>query len=174
MKKFILYTKVFYLPLIVLSLGFLVVFSVLFWFVCAKTNWLIIPNSFVDIGIACISFVLPIIFMRKRIALFDSSNMTTLDGLFYLLCTLAIAIPSVASHHYLLSKSGDLTIVSNPASIDLGSPSLYYQIDSVCFDKSLMKSDWTATISGRKREHLNLDGLFAMPMLSTRTIQPWR
>lgn len=164
MEKHSLYIKVFFLPLFATSLKFLHGFSLLFFLVSAGTEWIIIEDYYVNAAIVVVSIVLSIVFMWNRYSIFECAGRQV--GLLYLISASSLAFPAIASHYYLLSKSGDIVSVANPRSIDLDKLSLYYQFENVCYDKENMKSEWDEKVTGRNRESLELNGVLIMPLLA--------
>ena len=160
--------KVAFFPLILLSILFIVVYLLLYWFLYIHLNIIYLKKDIVEywmpIGIASILIV---IFIRPRVHILKiDKNDGKIRTLYYLTGVAILVTPTTIGTNYLESATGKLTKLSALEQISDRSATKYYAVNTYVVSKSNIGIYNTATYSGKNNNYLNYDIHIAMPFES--------
>ena len=142
MQTIIKTLRLLYLPYLVLTILFIIIYSFLYWYFVINSNLFSIPeNSYTDIWILQIlSFIPAIIWLRPRIILFklaNSPNKINRSTFFVaLIATYPIFFPTIIAVKRMEMALGDLTKLETINEIDKLKPTKYYTLKDFYIDKS--------------------------------------
>jgi len=154
--------RIIYVPFLLISAGFVVVYSFL--------NWILIISGVLSINEELVNFWLPlvlpwlpvVIWLRPRIRVFKFSKSTSLFG-FELVAVLVTAIPTMIAQSYLETATGKLTELDLVSEIH--SPNTkYYLIREFFADKRQAKLETSVRHGARSSSPLTISAFFASPI----------
>lgn len=154
-----------YLPSLLISWIFIVVYSFIHWF------FIIIPGidikeELVDFWASIALVWIPVlIWIRPRLQLLNLTN-SRVNGMFgcLLLASVMIAIPNIMAQKYLRAVTGKLTELRSIGEISSHKASKYYSVDSFFADKNKGGVFRLHRVSGKRSQHLEVYLYFATPM----------
>ncbi|MDB5200668.1 MAG: rhomboid family intrarane serine protease [Ferruginibacter sp.] len=144
-----------YWPFIIVSLSFIVCYSLLSWVLFIKNDFFKVKedvvHTWMPLGLAGIPVI---IWLRSRINLlhFKRENAAFL---YQLIAALAMAWPTVVALSYLETATGRLTRIGNINAFEKSPKTKYYAIDKYCVDNSNAGVLKTATVSGKYNQDLD-------------------
>ncbi|WP_300599098.1 rhomboid family intramembrane serine protease [Niabella sp.] len=158
--------RIIYKPFLLISIGFILLYTLLHWLLFIKAA---IPLK-EDIVKLWLPFGLPwipiLIWLRPRIRLLNFKNDNAAFG-YQFLASIAIAIPTIIAQEYLVTATGKLTQLDNISQIEKTKKTKYYALKHYYIDKEHIAIENAATITGKHNENFNMQIYVAMPVLVT-------
>lgn len=170
MKNFPEKIKLLFLPFIIISLSFLIIYTFLHWLITIKLGLLQDVNE--EIFDYWVPFILPWIiipiFMWKNINKLSFSEIYRITiALYIFVPAMAIAIPTVIAVIYIRTATGKLTRITSSEQFDRAAMTKYYELDSMYLDKDYYGSYWYYTTSGKYNEDRTFHEFIALPVMSS-------
>jgi rhomboid protease GluP len=168
MKDMIQKIRWIFLPFILWSVGFVVVYTFLHWLLILKLELFDINESIIDIWLPFILPWIPIlIFLRKRIKLLRLvTKRGDLPGLYMFIAGFAIAIPMIIAQGYIRTATGELSSVASSMDINKSHTTKYYQFKEMYLDRRFTGVYWFVEVTGKHNEYLNFHGFFSLPIMA--------
>lgn len=164
-KKF----KLIYLPFLVMSISFIVLYTFLNWLLFIKTNTFSVKEDIVNFWLP---FALPwipvLLWLRPRIKLISlKGGNDNLPFLYQFAAAMAIAIPTVVAQGYIEKASGTLTKLETINEIDKGEPTKYYTVKNFYIDNTKIGVHSSFDASGKYNENFNMHLYVVLPILGS-------
>ncbi len=164
-KKF----RLIYLPFLVITISFIVLYTFLNWLLFIKTNTFSIKE---DIITFWLPFGLPwipvLIWLRPRIKLLKlTGGNGNLSLLYQFIAALAMAIPTIVAQSYIEKASGTLTSLETINQIDKSEQTKYYLVKSFYIDKTNIGVHSSFDVSGKYNENFNMHLYVVLPILGS-------
>ena len=153
-----------YVPFLLISVGFIITYTLLNWLLVIKTEILSIDSAYVEFGGA---FVLPwipvLIWLRPRMRILRLS-----DGSFVRLifATLAIAAPTMVAQHYIGKAAGGITHLEHVDQIDSVEKTRYYTFENISIDTSIYEMESRSEPRGKDDTELNIAVYSVFPFIN--------
>lgn len=162
--------KLLFLPFILISSSFLIIYTFLHWLITIKLGLLQGVNE--EILDYWVPFILPWIiiplFMWKNInKLRFSDTYRRSTALYIFVAAMAMAIPTVIAVIYMRTATGKLTRIASSDQFDKAGMTKFYQIDSMYLDKHFYGSYWYYKTSGKYNEDRTFYEFIAIPVMSS-------
>lgn len=156
-----------YLPFLVMTISFIVIYTFLNWLLFIKTNTFSIKEDIVNFWLP---FGLPwipvLLWLRPRIKLLKlTGGNGNLPFLYQFIAALAMAIPTIVAQGYIEKASGALTKLETINEIDKGEQTKYYTVKSFHIDKTNIGVHSSFDVSGRHNENFNMHLYVVLPIL---------
>jgi len=168
MKEFFDKLRQIYIPFVLISIGFILIYTFLHWLLFIKAG---IPLKEEIIKI-WLPFGLPwipiLIWFRPNLKLLHFKNNNTSFGYLFL-AWFTIAVPTIISQEYLVTTIGKLTQLDNIAQIFQHEKTKYYSLKKYYIDKQHIFVQNTALVTGRYNENFNMHIYVVMPILENNT-----
>ncbi len=161
--------RLIYLPFLVMTISFIVLYSFLNWLLFIKINTFSIKEDIVNFWLP---FGLPwipvLLWLRPRIKLLKlTSGNGNLPFLYQFIAALAMAIPTIVAQRYIEKASGTLTKVETINEIDKGEQTKYYTVKSFYIDKTNIGVHSSFDVSGKHNENFNMHLYVVLPILGS-------
>ncbi len=171
MKDLIQKIRLIYLPFLILSIGFVVIYTFLHWILILKLELFHINEMFIDFWIPFILPWIPILLiLRKRIKLLKlTTKRGDLPGLYMFIAAAAFIVPSIIAQGYIRTATGKLSKLNSVEQVDNSNLAKYYQFDKVYLDKRFTGVYWYVDISGKHNEAMNFHGFFTLPIMTNES-----
>ncbi|WKW45458.1 rhomboid family intramembrane serine protease [Myroides sp. JBRI-B21084] len=161
--------RLIYLPFLVMTISFIVLYSFLNWLLFIKTNTFSIKEDIVNFWLP---FGLPwipvLLWLRPRIKLLKlTSGNGNLPFLYQFIAALAMAIPTIVAQGYIEKASGTLTKLETINEIDKGEQTKYYTVKSFYIDKTNIGVHSSFDVSGKHNENFNMHLYVVLPILGS-------
>jgi len=169
MKDKILKIKLIYIPFLLLSLGFIVIYTFLHWFLILKLQLFEIDediiNYLIPFSVVWIPFV---VIFKKRIKLLNLRwSKQGIDPLRISIAALATLIATSFAQDYIRTAAGELSQLNSVEQIDKTHLTKYYQFDKIYLVKKWREIYWFSDVEGKQMQYLDFDGYFVTPILSS-------
>lgn len=161
--------KQIYLPFLVMTISFIVLYTFLNWLLFIKTNTFSIKEDIVNFWLP---FGLPwipvLLWLRPRIKLLRlTGGNGNLPFLYQFIAALAMAIPTIVAQGYIEKASGTLTKLETINEIDKGEQTKYYTVKSFHIDKTNIGVHSSFDVSGKHNENFNMHLYVVLPILGS-------
>jgi rhomboid protease GluP len=158
-------TKLVFLPLLWLSVTFIITYSFFYWLFYIKLNIIPLKKAVIDLWIPmALSSLAVFIFIRPRIHLLKlDKNDGKVRTLYYLVGAAVTFVPTMILMSFLDSATGKLTRLNSITEIREKPITKYYTANSYVLHKSHIGIESTMTYSGKHNQNLNFDIYIAMP-----------
>jgi rhomboid protease GluP len=163
--------RLIYYPFLLISIMFMLCYSLLNIWLTMDTAILPFKEELADMWIPMFLPAIPlIIWLRPRIGLasFKTKRSNNLPFLYLMVACFAIAIPSIILQDYLRKATGKLTALSSISQIRQNKPTKYYTAKFFYVDTARAAVKNIAKISGKNNETLNWTIFIACPMFDER------
>jgi rhomboid protease GluP len=167
--------KLIYFRLLYILFCFVAAYSFLHWLLFIKLQ---VYDTRENVVVWVVPLVLPFlpvwIWWRKRIKLLNLK--TKKDNLFFnllLVAHLFIGAVTIATQYFLISATGELRVLSNPAAITQYRLAKYYTFGQYYADKSSARQIEFSYTSGKRNRDLTYEAVIAVPLYnrSVDTVQ---
>ncbi|HEX7904328.1 MAG TPA: rhomboid family intramembrane serine protease [Chitinophagaceae bacterium] len=158
-------TNLIFLPLILLSIFFVITYAFLYWLFYIQLNLIPLKVDIVQYWIpAGLSFISILLFIRPRVHLLklDKDN-GRIRGLYYIVGSAVFCVPAVITLTYLDSATGKLTILNSIEEISQKPATKYYSLNSYVLNKDKIGIESGITYSGKNNQYLNFDIYVVIP-----------
>lgn len=161
--------RLIYLPFLVMTISFIVLYTFLNWLLFIKTNTFSIKEDIVNFWLP---FGLPwlpvLLWLRPRIKLLKlTGGNGNLPFLYQFIAALAMAIPTIVAQEYIEKASGTLTKLETINEIDNGEQTKYYTVKSFYIDKTNIGVHSAFDVSGKHNENFNMHLYVVLPILGS-------
>jgi len=161
--------KLIYLPFLVMTISFIVIYSFLHWLLFIKTDTLSFKQSIVDFWLP---FVLPwipvLLWFRSRVNLLKLKTKNgDLPMLYFLVVALSMSIPTFIAQQFIETASGTLTKLENINQIAEHENTKYYTLKNYYIDKSNIGVFHSFDVSGKANQNFNMHLYVVMPILKS-------
>ncbi len=166
MTNFATRVRLIYVPFLLVSLGFILIYTFL--------NWIFVINLEIPLNEELVHFWLPcglvwiplLIWLRPRIKLLVLKDKKgNLPFLYHFAVGAAIIAPTIIAQTYLTTASGKLTVLHNISEISNGPLTKYYELKHYNVDKRHIAVYRRSETSGRNNENLDFYIDVACPIL---------
>ncbi|MDJ1500688.1 rhomboid family intramembrane serine protease [Xanthocytophaga agilis] len=159
--------KLIYVPYLIISIAFIVLYSLITWLLFYKFSVFSIREDILQIWLPlALPWILILIWLSRRIRLLV---LTGANGnkpfLYQLVVWGTMAIPAIITQNYLESASGDLLQLDNIHEIVQREPVKYYTLKHFYIDKRNATARPDFVVSGKYNEDLNMHFYVAVPIL---------
>lgn len=156
-----------YLPFIIILASFMIGYTFLNWALVIETEWLQIKEDVANIWLPlALSWIPVTIWLRNRIKLLSlKGGNGNIPSLYFVIASLAIAVPTMITQSYVAKASGELKKFYSIDRISLSNPSKYYSFKSHYIDKGAIGIYTSFEVSGKHNEDLNMQIYVAAPLL---------
>jgi rhomboid protease GluP len=166
MKHFSERLQTLFLPYFFITIGFIVTYTFLNWFLCIYTQWVTLKELYIDMIFPLIFVSLLVyFFIRPRLHVIQIAPGKDTFGLQFLI-GISMIIPTVIAQNYIDKATGTLTEVRSVSEISKLPTSKYYDVASFYIDKKQIGMYKTSEISGKHNQHLNFYVYVALPLLN--------
>jgi rhomboid protease GluP len=167
MKNFSDRVKLIFVPFLLISIGFTLIYSFLHW-LCLITLELPVNEEVVNFWLV---FALPwipiLIWLRPGIRLLRlKTKKGDAPGFYYFMAAVAIIVPAMIAQEYLITATGRLTSIENVSEISSHPLTKYYELKSHFIDKRHIGVYRRAAAGGKNNEYLNFYIDVACPILT--------
>lgn len=165
MKKLNEKVRHLFLPFLLISACFIVIYSLLNWLLLIRAGLFSLKDDIVDFWLPfSLPWIPALIWLRPRIKLLKFKNDNGSFALLFI-ATLLIALPTILAQRYLESATGKLTQLDNIGQLDRGLPTKYYSLGRYYIDKSQAGIRAVSTVSGKYNRDLNFDMYITLPVM---------
>ncbi|MEN2400449.1 rhomboid family intramembrane serine protease [Flavobacterium sp. MC2016-06] len=165
MKDFVEKIKLIYFPFLVITLGFILIYTFFHWLIFIKLELFSIKEDMLKFWLP---FALPCIpvyfFLRPRLKILKFKDDNKSTG-FLFLAVLAIVVPTVIAQEYLITATGKITVLEDISEMQKFEKTKYYSLKDFYIDKKNIGVFNTSSISGKHNEYFNMEIYVAMPIL---------
>lgn len=161
--------RLIYLPFLVMTISFIVLYTFLNWLLFIKTNTFSVKEDIVNFWLP---FGLPwipvLIWLRPRIKLLNlTGGNGNLPFLYQFIAALAMAIPTIVAQGYMEKASGTLTKLETINEINNVEETKYYTLKSFYIDKTNIGVHSSFDVSGKHNENFNMHLYVVLPILGS-------
>jgi hypothetical protein len=167
MKDLLEKIKLIYLPFVIISISFILIYTFLNWLLFIKFELFPINekllNFWFPLGLPWI-FVYFFLSPRLRFLKFKQDRKSYA---FQLLAGFTMAISTIIAQEYLSTATGKLTSLKTISDIQKHEKTKYYTLQKKYIDKKNYGAIRVSDVSGKNNEHFNMFIYVAMPILET-------
>ena len=159
-------TRFIFSPVIILAIVFTTGYGLLYWLFYIHFGLNSIKENVVDTWMPIgLGFICVFLLIRPRVHLLqlDADN-GKIRGLYYIVATAIISIPTILLLDYLETATGKLTVLDNATEVTHQPASKYYQFNRYVLDKENVGIRAVKSYSGKRNESINYDLYLAVPM----------
>lgn len=168
MKEFIDRLRIIYKPFVLITFGFILIYTFLHWLFFLKIGLSIkedIVKFWLPFGLPWIPVL---IWLRPRIKLLHFKNTNGSFAYQFLLC-LVIAIPTIIAQEYLVTYTGELTKLDNIYEISKHKKTKYYSLKKYYIEKNKGAVYQTTSVTAKHGNYYNMFVYIVMPILENET-----
>ena len=155
-----------YLPFIIISLGFVGLYTLLHWLIIIELDLIQPKEVIVNFGIPiAISGLLVLFYFRRRIKLLKLSEKSI--DFYTFISWIFFTIPVIIGQFYIENQQGRLTIIEKPSLIDIKNPTLFYSIENALALNKLGGLWVTRTNADKYGNQIWITCYFACPLVDT-------
>jgi hypothetical protein len=162
--------KLLFLPFILLSLSFVIVYAFLHWLLTINLGLLQgINEDMLDYWIPFLILwvIVPLFMWKNIIKLRFSDGFRSSKLIYVLVAVFAVLAPTAIAVSYVRSATGKITRIATPEQFDTASMTKYYQIDSMYIDKDFSGLYWYYKIGGKYKAERTFYEFIAIPIMSS-------
>ncbi len=161
--------KLIYLPFLVMTISFIVLYTLLNWLLFIKTNMFSIKEDIVNFWLPFgLSWIPVLLWLRPRIKLLKlRGGNGNLPFLYQFIAALAMAIPTIVAQGYIEKASGTLTTLETINEIDKGGQTKYYTVKKFYIDKTNIGVHSSFDVSGKHNENFNMHLYVVLPIFGS-------
>lgn len=167
MKDLKIKLSILWLPLLLIAVGFILLYSLLNWILFIKLNAFPLQEDVVKFWLP---FTLPwipvLIWLRQPIKVLKFKNDNPYFG-YQFMAVLAIAIPTIVTQEYLSTATGKLTQLETVSQFEKKEVTKYYSLNQYYIDKTNTGIAKAATVSGKNNQTLTLHCYVVIPIFNT-------
>lgn len=166
MEQFKEKLRLIYGPYLLVTIGFITVYTLLHWAIFIKADLFHLKEDVTKFWLPLSLPWIPIlIWLRPRINLLRFKNE---NGNFahQMLIWLATAAPAIVAQEYMTTATGELTALETIAQFDHDAQTRYYTLKRFYVDKTNAGVKKTVSVTGKRKNDLNLLIYIAMPVLT--------
>lgn len=155
-----------YLPFALVSIGFLVVYSLINYVFIIRLEWIRIDSFVIEfiapfvLSYACVYYLL-----RNSIKQLVIKNPTNDYFRLYLVIAIMVCAPCIPAQLYLSTATGKLTTLQKSSQIYQLPPTKYYRIQQLVLNKSKTTFYNSIDVSGKHNQYLNFKIYCTLPIL---------
>jgi len=159
--------KLIYLPFLVITISFILIYTFFHWLIFIKLELFSIKEDLLKFWLP---FGLPWIpvyfFLRPRLKLLQFKDDNKSFG-FLFLAVLAIFGPTLIAQEYLITATGKITTLENISQIQKTEKTKYYSLKKFYLDKNNIGVFRTSSVTGKNNTDFNMQIYVAIPILKT-------
>lgn len=161
--------RLIYLPFLVMTISFIVLYTLLNWLLFIKTNMFSIKEDIVNFWLPFgLSWIPVLLWLRPRIKLLKlRGGNGNLPFLYLFIAALAMAIPTIVAQGYIEKASGTLTTLETINEIDKGEQTKYYTVKKFYIDKANIGVHSSFDVSGKHNENFNMHLYVVLPIFGS-------
>jgi membrane associated rhomboid family serine protease len=147
-----------FLPVILLATGFTAIYSLLNWFLVARSDFLPIDEDVVDLWLPVgLSALLIVTLIRPRLRVLKLDPKRNIPFLYNFAAIAVVAVPAIVAQGYVRTATGEETHVARAALIATSPETKYYTSDAICLvrDKAVFRP--FAEVVGKQSETLRFE-----------------
>jgi len=158
-----------YLPFLVMTSSFIVIYTFLNWLLLIKTNTFSIKEDIVNFWLPFgLSWIPVLLWLRPRIKLLKlTGGNGNLSILYQLIAALAMIIPTIIAQGYIEKASGTLTKLETINEIGKEEQTKYYTVETFYIDKTNIGVHSSYDVSGKYSEDFNMHIFVVLPILGS-------
>lgn len=167
MKELATKFKLIYLPFLAITIGFILIYTFLHWFIFIKLELFSVKDMFLKFWFPFIfPCVLIYFFLRPRLMLikFKDDNKSFA---FHFLAAAAIFAPTLIAQEYLITATGKITVLENISQFEKLEKTKYYSIKKFYIDTTHIGILNTSSVSGKNNVDFNILIYVTMPILKS-------
>jgi rhomboid protease GluP len=164
--------RVIYLPFLIIGLSFIIVYTLLNWALFIRTGSTAVPEDILHLWLPMLLPWIPVlIWLRPRLALLHlKTSSGDLPTLFLLVAIAAMAVPAIIAQKYLATATGELTELQTVRKASRWNTTKFYTIQNYFADKGHAAVAYSAQVSGKRSEHLDLELSFSVPVYDNQDV----
>lgn len=159
--------KSIFLPFLLISIGTIVIYTLLNWLLFVKLNIFAvkedITNLFIPLVISAIPLLIWVNPKFKNLKL-ENSKGKSYGMLYFIAMMIAIAIPTVVAQNLMIAATSKLSALDNINEIGTQPATKYYTLKEYYIDKTHVAVNPEASIEGKHNEDLMLRVYVALPI----------
>lgn len=163
--------RLLYIPYLIISISFLILYTFLHWALLIKYEIFSIKDYIINFGLPFgLSWIPVLIWLRPRI------NLLKLNGgngngpfLFFLFAAIAIAIPTIIAQNYIEKASGKLTKLTSISQINKVEKTKYYQVKKIYINKKNLGVYPHFEVGGKHNENFEMGLYVALPLFDNKS-----
>ncbi|PIF59486.1 membrane associated rhomboid family serine protease [Flavobacterium sp. 2] len=169
-KNIIQKLKTLFIPFLIISIGFCIIYTFLNWLLLIKLQLFSVKDIIVEFGIPVVIPIIPVLFFfrpRLKILNLKNSNGKSYNDFYLFILWLAISIPTLIAQDYLKNSTGKLSQIDYVSQISKQEQTKYYKIKHVYVDKSNIGTHTSFNVSGRSND-LNMTLFVVVPIFDKK------
>lgn len=167
MKDLLEKIKLIYLPFVVISISFILIYTFLNWLLFIKFELFPINEKLLNFWLPLgLPWIFIYFFLSPRLRFLKFKEDRKSYG-FQLLAGFTIAISTIIAQEYLSTATGKLTSLKTISDIQKHEKTKYYTLQKKYIDKKNYGVVKVSDVSGKNNEHFNMSIYVAMPILQT-------
>jgi membrane associated rhomboid family serine protease len=158
-------TKLVFIPLLLIAIGFIVFYCLLYWLVWIKLEIMPLKKNIIEFWIPIgLAFVCLLLFIRPRLHLLKLDyNDGKIRILYYLVGAAVLCVPAMIGIAYLDTATGKLTVLDSITELAKKPKTKYYSAHSFVLNKDFIGIESVSSYSGKNNQHLDFDIYIALP-----------
>ena len=167
--------KLLFLPFLLISMGFCVIYTFLNWLFIIQLQLFSIKEIIVEFVIPFIFPAIPVLFyLRPKLKLLnlERKNGRSHTELYVFVLWLIIAIPTVIAQSYINTATGKLSKIEYVSQISKQEPTKYYKIKRFYIDKSTIGVHSSFDVSGKYDDDFNMHLFVVLPIFDKKSTTP--
>ncbi len=162
--------KLIFFPCVILSTGFVLVYTFLNWLLIIKLNLFSLNDNVIEFFIPLVLVItLVIIFLNPRIKLLEFyKGNGNYPFLYNMVAVLVVLIPTICAQTYITKATGKITHLNNISEISKYALTKYYTINTYSIDKHNIGFSNAFGVSGKHNEYFNMSIYATLPIRTDR------
>lgn len=160
--------KIIYLPFLMFSISFILLYTFFHWLFLIKLNTLSVKVDVVEFFAPFILICLLIyIWLKPRINTLKVYNSSNGTGLYLVIVIFSILAPTVFAQKYLVKATGKLTHLESINSINNFEQTKYYSLKNYFIDKKNVGILTDCNVSGKNSSQFNMNIYLVLPIFES-------
>jgi rhomboid protease GluP len=158
-------TKLVFIPLLLMAIGFIIFYCLLYWLIWIELEIMPLKKDIIEFWIPIgLAFVCLLLFIRPRLHLLKLDyNDGKIRTLYYLVGAAVLCVPTMIGIAYLDTASGKLTVLNSITELTKKPKTRYYDAHSFVLNKDFIGIESVSSYSGKNNQHLDFDIYVALP-----------
>ncbi len=162
--------KLLYLPFLIITISFILIYSTLNWLLFIELKAFSINEQIIELWLPLILPALVLlIWYNKRLILLEFGSKDRLPTLYFLVAYATIVIPTINSQNFIEQQTQKLHLLNDISLLAKTESPKYISLNNFYIDKSNVGIQSTFDVSGKHDQHFNMTLYIAMPILKSKS-----
>lgn len=159
--------KLLFVPFILITIGFCVIYTFLNWLLFIKFQLFSVKEIIIEFGIPIVLPAIPVLFyFRRRLKILNLNreNGRSFNDLYLFFLWLAMAAPTLVAQNYIKTATGKLSQIESISQIAKQEQTKYYKVKQFYLDKADIGVQNAFDVSGKYNTDFNMHLFVVLPI----------